>query len=162
MRCKRVVQGGGVGGASWGTTGLLGRWSSLHEVLHRESSASSQESSGSGVVQRTQAGPDTCLGLSALASPGLCRAQCCCLVSGFLDAGHLQFSVILQGLPVTHRKTAAPGGGGRGLGAPQHEACGVTAEAQHRALTLLLVIIAHLGTGPTGPVTLQQQGMSCL
>lgn len=72
------------------------------------------------------AGPDTCSGLSALDSPGLCRAQCCCWVSGFLDAGHLQVSVLLQGLPVTHRKTAAPGRGGRGLGAPQHKACGVT------------------------------------
>lgn len=126
-----------------------------------ESWASSQGPSASGLVQRTQAGPDTCLGLSTLASPGLCRVQCCCLVSGFLDAGHLQVSVLLQGFPVTRRKTAAPGGGSRGLGSPPHEAWGVTVyrgSTQGTALALL----APSGTGPAGPVTLHQQDMSCL
>lgn len=129
-----------------------------------ESWASSQGPSVSGLVQRTQASPDTCLGLSALASSGLCRVQCC-LVSGFLDAGHLQVNVLLQGFPVTCRKTAAPGGGGRELGSPPHEAWGVTVcrgSTQSTALALLLVLIAPSGTGPAGPVTLHQQGMSCL
>lgn len=84
------------------------------------------------------------LGLSALASPGLCRRS---VAVGFRLLGCWASAVPVLSckafLSLTGR--LLPQRGGRGLGAPQHEACGVTAGPNHRALTLLLVIIAHLG-----------------